>query len=182
LNEINKNDNIIKINKSFSKNDAWKDWIYSCVYWPIMIAQMVLVFFFYNYYEYKIISWVGWAVFVLFLIIGALPRSAFKKYGELQEGKRFFESAKLVDKGIYGVIRHPYWLSWILLSFSLMLLSQYWIMILLGSIACILIYVETFDLDTNLIKKFGDDYINYKKKVPRLNLLCGLIKYFIKNN
>ncbi len=104
-----------------------------------------------------------------------------KIYGEVKEGKRFFESSKLIDKGIYGIIRHPYWLSWILLSFSLILMSQYRIMILLGGIACLLIYVETFHLDTNLIKKFGEDYRKYKNKVPRLNLLYGFIKYFVRN-
>jgi len=128
------------------------------------------------------VSWTGWAFFVLFLIIGALPRIAFKKYGEVQEGKRFFESNKLIEKGIYGIIRHPYWLSWILLSISLMLMSQYWIMILLGIIACALIYIETFHLDKNLIKKLGEDYRIYKKKVPRLNLLYGFIKYYVRNN
>jgi protein-S-isoprenylcysteine O-methyltransferase Ste14 len=180
--KINKDDKILKNNEVTHRKFFWKDWIFSSIYWPIMIAQMVLVFFFYNYYQYKIISWFGWAVFVLFLIIGALPRIAFKKYGKVKEGKRFFESTKLVDKGIYGIIRHPYWLSWILLSFSLILISQYWIMVLLGVIACVLIYVETFHLDTNLIKKFGEDYRRYKKKVPRLNILYGFIKYFIRSN
>lgn len=153
------------------------DWIFSCIYGPILIAQIVLVFFFYNYYNLHIISWIGWGFLILFIIIGALPRAAFKEYGEIKEEGRFFESTTIIDKGIYAIIRHPYWLCWILLSLAFILMSQYWIMILIGSIACIAIYAETYHLDSNLILKFGDDYKAYKEKVPRLNLIYGLIKH-----
>lgn len=171
-------------NKEKNKNkreNEWKDWIFSCIYGPILIAQIVLVFIFYNYYGFDIISWIGWACIALFLVIGALPQAAFKKYGDIEKGGRFFESKRIVEKGIYGIIRHPYWFCWILLSLAFILLSQYWVMILIGTIACVAIYAETYQLDKNLIRKFGIEYKRYKERVPRLNILYGIIKFAIRN-
>jgi protein-S-isoprenylcysteine O-methyltransferase Ste14 len=152
------------------------------VYGSATLLQVVLIFFLYNFYQLIIVNLVGWALLILFLIIGALPRIEFKKKGEIEKGKSFLSTTKLVSTGIYSVIRHPYWLSWILLSLSLTLMSQHWLMVFLGILACSLIYGETYLLDKRLVQKFGADYSVYKKKVPRLNLLYGLVKKALTKN
>ncbi len=86
------------------------------------------------------------------------------------------------NKKRYAIIRHPYWLCWIFIGIGLVLMSQFWVMILLGIIASVLIYLETYILDKNLIKKFGDDYKHYKNKVTRLNVMYGLIKYALREH
>ena len=116
----------------------------------------------------------------LFIVIGGLPKNAFKKYGETEKGKSYLYTTKVVDKGIYAIIRHPYWLCWILLSISLTLLSQHIIMVILSIIAIPIIYLETFSLDKGLIEKFGVSYNQYKEKVPRMNFAYGFIKYIIR--
>jgi len=167
--------------KELIKNKPyWKNFIPSIIYWPAMITQMILVFFYYNFYHRDILHWLGWGFMALFIIIGSLPKNAFKKYGETEKGKSYLYTTKLVDKGIYAIIRHPYWLCWILLTISLTLLSQHIIMITLTIIASPIIYLETFNLDKGLIEKFGENYIKYKKKVPRMNLIYGFIKYIIR--
>ncbi len=152
------------------------------VYGSAILLQAVLIFFFYNYYQLIIINLVGWGLLVLFLIIGALPRNEFKKKGGSEKGKSFLSTTKLVTTGIYSVIRHPYWLSWILLSLSLALMSQHWLIVFLGILASSFVYGETFLLDKRLIQKFGNDYSVYKKRVPRLNLVYGLLKKAITRN
>ncbi len=164
-------------NETIQLSSSWKDYIPSIIYGPIIIVQFVLVFFTYNFYHLDFLNWIGWGLIVFFLLFGGLPRQAFKKYGEIEKGKSHINTTKLVDKGIYAVIRHPYWLSWILLSISLTLISQYWIMVILGISAWIVIYLETYLLDKRLIKKFRENYEAYIKKVPRLNLILGIIKY-----
>ena len=169
--------NDIEGKEKHHSNFTWKDLIPSMIYGPIMLAQIILVFFYYNYYKLGFLTWISLGLMILFAVIGSLPRIAFKKYGEVEKGKSHINTTKLVDKGIYAIIRHPYWLCWIILSISLTLLSQYWIMILLALIACPVIYFETFYLDKGLFNKFGADYRNYAKKVPRMNLISGLIKF-----
>ena len=174
-----KNDLVHKNNSNnlINNNQSWKDFILSIIYWPAIITQIILVFIYYNFHKIYFLNWMGWGFMVLFLIIGSLPRYAFIKFGEIEKGKSHVYTTKLVDKGIYGIIRHPYWLCWILLSFSLTLISQNIIMLILALIAIPTIYLETFILDKRLIKKFGQDYRQYQKSVPRMNLLLGFFKY-----
>jgi len=171
-------DNIVKRNKKTKRSKLkWKDFIPSMIYWPIIITQSILVFLYYNYYNLSFLSWIGWGSLGFFLIFGALPKQAFNKYGEIEKGKSHIYTTKLVDKGVYAIIRHPYWLCWIILSISLSFLSQYWIMIILTITASSIIYLETFNLDRGLIDKFGTDYKDYIKRVPRMNIIYGLILF-----
>ncbi len=114
------------------------------------------------------------------MVIGSLPRREFEKYGGVKKGQNFLNTTKLVDTGIYAIIRHHFWLTWILLSVAFALLSQFIIMILLSLLVSGLVYIETFHLDKRLIIKFGEDYNVCKKKVPRMNIVLGLIKYYKK--
>lgn len=161
---ITDKNSIINTNKEISHSKyAWKDFILSMIYSPLLIAQFVLVFFFYNFYYLNFITWFGWGFMILFLMIGSLPRQAFNKYGEIKKEKSHIYTTKLVDKGIYAIIRHPYWLSWILLSISVTLMSQHWLMVIFGFVICWIIYGETYLLDKGLIKKFGEVYRAYKE-------------------
>ena len=171
----------------FDKEKKKSDWsmknmIPSLIYWPLLIAQLIMVFFYYNYYHIDILAWLGWGTMISFFIVGGLPRNEFKKSGGIEEGKSFVYTTKLVNTGIYAIIRHPFWLSWILLSLSVTLMSQYWIMIILGITIWFIVYLETFQLDKGLIKKFGAEYVEYRSTVPRLNIIYGLIKYSIRRN
>lgn len=167
-------------NEVTKKKNPWKDYIPSIIYGLAIITQIVLVFFYYNYYYLDILLWLGWGFMVLFIVIVSLPKAAFKKYGETEKGTSYFYTTKLVDKGIFAIIRHPYWLCWIILSISLTLLSQHIIMITLTLITVPIIYLETFSLDKGLIEIFGEDYRRYKKKVPRMNLILGIVIYGIR--
>jgi len=125
-NIITEKNYINKTNKKISQSKySWKDFILSMIYSPLLIAQFVLVFFFYNFYHLNFLTWFGWVFIILFMIVGSLPRQAFKKYGEIEKGKSHIYTTKLVDKGIYAIIRHPYWLCWIFLSISVTLMSQF---------------------------------------------------------
>ncbi len=173
--------NIIEKNSN-QKRISRQDYLIGSIYGISIISQIALVFFFYNYYKLNLLTWFGWGFFGLFCIIGAFPRYEFKKKGEAEEGKSFLHTTKLVTTGIYAVIRHPYWLCWILLSVSLAFLSQHWIMVILAILASSFVYLETFKLDNGLIEKFGEEYKRYMKTVPRINLLLGLIIYFIRSS
>jgi len=157
----------------------FKNFIPSIIYGLALIIQIILVFFFYNFYHLELLLWVGWLILILFLFIGALPRQAFTKYGEAPQGKSHIYTTKLVDKGIFAIIRHPYWLSWILLSIALTLMSQHLTMIILALIICPTVYFETYNLDKGTIEKFGSSYKLYMNKVPRMNLIYGIFKYML---
>jgi protein-S-isoprenylcysteine O-methyltransferase Ste14 len=63
-----------------------------------------------------------------------------------------------------------------------MLLFQHWIIILLGIPVIPLIYVDLIKADEVAIKKFGNDYEQYMKKVPRANFILGIIRCIQRRN
>ncbi len=93
-----------------------------------------------------------------------------------------------MDSGIYAVIRHPQYTGGIYGIFLPNLLwYPHWLFGVLGTIGTILTYLSIREEDKSLIKKFGDDYIDYKRKVPGMNFLLGIIRLLqrgtkLKNN
>ena len=160
---------------------SWKDYLPGMIYGPLLIAQFITVFFFYNYYHLDIFTWIGWGIIIFFLLLVGLHKKEFKSKGEIHKDKdkSFINTTKLVDTGVYSIIRHPLWLCWILLSISLTLISQHWLIVVFAVPICCIVYGETYFLDKGLVKKFGEEYKKYKKKVPRMNLILGLIKYVL---
>ncbi|MGB6369671.1 MAG: hypothetical protein WBF68_01375 [Atribacterota bacterium] len=59
---------------------------------------------------------------------------------------------------------------------ALILLSQYWLTAIIGISGMVCIYLISRQEDLRLIEKFGDDYKHYMQKVPRMNLLAGIIR------
>ena len=100
----------------------------------------------------------------------------FRKKGDVKKGKSYIHTTKLVDTGIYSVVRHPQYVTFIMWAIAGMFLFQHWIVILLGIPVIPLIYIDLIKADKKLIKKFGDDYKAYMKRVPRGNFLLGIIR------
>jgi len=82
----------------------------------------------------------------------------------------------LVESGLYAFIRHPEFLGHMLIIFSLILLSQHPISLIIGVMLITLLYLAMLDEERRNVEKFGDAYIDYMKRVPRVNLLAGFIK------
>ena len=115
------------------------------------------------------------------IIFGALPVFEFRKKGGVQKGQSYIHTTKLVDTGIYSVVRHPQYVTFILFAIAGMLLFQHWIIILLGVPVIPLTYIDLIRADKACVERFGDEYESYMKKVPRANFLLGIIRRFRKS-
>jgi len=74
--------------------------------------------------------------------------------------------AKLITTGIYGIVRHPLYLSNSLLAFGIAILfkSMY---ALLFSIPYALLYLPIVHFEEKgLLEKYGGEYKEYKRKTP----------------
>jgi protein-S-isoprenylcysteine O-methyltransferase Ste14 len=110
------------------------------------------------------------------LIFGLLPVLEFRRKGGAREGQSYVHTTRLVDTGIYSIVRHPQYVTFMLWAIAGMLLFQHWIVILLGVPIFPLTYLDLIKGDRDAVEKFGDDYKAYMKKVPRANFLLGLLK------
>ena len=171
-----KNDTDAEKNK---KRFSLKDIIFTTIFTISFIVQIILMFLFFNEIDIIILLYIGYVIWGFSLYFGFISFWTFKKRGAVEKGKSYLYTTKVVDRGPYAIIRHPQYLGGILFTISITFWTQIWLSLILSIIILILTYQWTYAEDKNLIDKFGEDYKKYKAKVPRLNPLLGIIKYFI---
>ena len=84
--------------------------------------------------------------------------------------------SRIVDSGIYGIVRHPMYLGAIIMFFSHFFLGQNWVVTIGTIVAIVCCYLIILSDEEQNIQKFGDDYRRYMKKVPRINLVLGVMR------
>jgi protein-S-isoprenylcysteine O-methyltransferase Ste14 len=135
-----------------------------------------MVFVFYNYYKPDFLVYTGWILLVFSVVIIFLAGGEFRKKGGAPKGKSIVHTTVVVDSGIYAVVRHPQYLGFILFALALVLMSQHWLSVFSGVVGSVLFYKDVLREEQMSIEKFGDDYKRYMQKVPRMNLLLGIIR------
>jgi protein-S-isoprenylcysteine O-methyltransferase Ste14 len=92
----------------------------------------------------------------------------FKILAGLPEVAPQLMTSKLLDQGIYGRVRHPRYLAIALGTLGWALFSGYTgaVAVALGTIPA-LVLVTVIE-ERELLERFGDEYAEYRKRVPRL--------------
>jgi protein-S-isoprenylcysteine O-methyltransferase Ste14/NAD-dependent dihydropyrimidine dehydrogenase PreA subunit len=118
----------------------------------------------------------GWVVLVLGLLFVVVSLVWFRRRGHTLEGRGIMSTTVLVDSGPYGIIRHPQFFGISLVACGAVLISQHWLFLLMALPLLGLFPKWTKQSEAGLIAKFGDEYRRYMQKVPRTNLLLGIIR------
>jgi len=163
----------------------WRRYVWPFVWgaWSVLIIlQIILSFFLYNQAGLPVLKHIGWITLALSAVFGWLPILVFRKKGGVPKGKSYIQTTVLVDSGIYAVVRHPQYLAGVLINLALMLITQHWLIAMIGVVAMVLNYFIALKADQELIEKFDYDYKRYMQKVPRMNFLVGLIRLVGRRN
>jgi protein-S-isoprenylcysteine O-methyltransferase Ste14 len=147
------------------------------VFGIILIPAFIILF---NHGQNVVLKILGIILLVFSVFLMLVPIYVFRKRGGVAEGREFTSTTKLVDTGIYAIVRHPQYLGGILLGVSLMMITQHWLLVALGIPFAAIFYLAGWDEDRYCLKKFGHEYGDYAKKVPRFNLILGIIKNYLK--
>jgi len=160
----------------------WKMYILSCIWGPLLVIQIILVFIFgiFNDAGFDELMYVGWMIWTISVIFGFLPIFTFKRKGDVAKGKSYVHTKTLVITGIYSIVRHPQYTAGILFSLALILMAQSWLVLSLGVVLIPLLYIDIVMADKYELEKFGDDYKRYMERVPRSNFLLGAIRLLIR--
>jgi protein-S-isoprenylcysteine O-methyltransferase Ste14 len=121
----------------------------------------------------------GWGILFLSAVFGWLPIFTFRARGKV-EGNSYINTTVLVDSGIYSIVRHPQYLAGILINIALSLITTHWLVILLGCFSLVIYYFDTFTEEEQNLEKFGDEYLDYQSRVPRINFLLGIYRVLLK--
>ena len=151
--------------------------------WGIVTILLIVetVFFFAIYFFYRNLllerlSYLGWILLLLSVYFAIVPVYAFRKKAEVSKGKSYIHTKVIVDTGVFSVVRHPQYLSMLLVALGLILIVQHWLIFIFSVVSMILIYIGILKQDKILVRKFGDDYKRYMQKVPRTNFLLGILR------
>ena len=90
--------------------------------------------------------------------------------------KASFHTTVFVDYGIYSLVRHPMVLGGILVLVAFFFISQHW----LSAVFCVFMIISGYLIilkeEKENIRKFGNTNKKYVNKVPRMNIILGIIK------
>ena len=127
--------------------------------------------------SYTALFIIGWVVWTFGMMLVMAPIVMFPRRGGVSKGESFVHTTRLVDTGIYAIVRHPQYTGGIYALFlTTFLFYPHWLFGVLGVLGTAVIYVSCKEEDQRLIEKFGKDYEDYMKRVPRTNFLLGLIR------
>ncbi len=138
---------------------------------PLVLSGVIKVK---TYLPMSIIAWVVWAGGMVLVMA---PIVMFPRRGGVPKGKSFVSTTRLVDTGIYAVVRHPQYTGGIYAIFlANFLANPHWLFGVLGAAGVATVYLSCREEDKALIEKFGDDYKGYIRRVPGMNFIVGIIR------
>lgn len=120
---------------------------------------------------------IGGVVWVFGMVLVMAPFIQFPRRGGVTSEKSYVLTTKLVDTGIYAVVRHPQYTGGVYAIFVTTLLwFPHWLFAVLGVMGATLTYLGCKQEDKKLIKQFGDKYKDYMQRVPRMNIFLGIFR------
>jgi len=125
---------------------------------------------------------IGCVVWVFGMVLVMAPIIMFPRRGGVPKGKSFVSTTRIVDTGIYALVRHPQYTGGIYAIFvTTFLWYPHWLFAVLGIVGSVLTYLSIKEEDKRLLEKFGDEYVTYMRRVPGMNIFLGIMRELRRN-
>ena len=86
------------------------------------------------------------------------------------------DTTRVVDSGLYSIVRHPQYLGYILFMATFSLLAQRMLVTCLAILAVALMYLSAAAEEGECSERLGEPYREYLRRVPRFNILAGVFR------
>ena len=156
------------------------------IFWGILLTVLCLACFPINPLiltglieaeSYPVLVVIGWIVWAVGMVLVMAPIVMFPRRAGVPKGKSFVHTTRLVDTGIYAIVRHPQYTGGIYAIFlTTFLVYPHPLFAVLGVAGTVVVYISCRVEDRDLVRKFGEDYEAYMKRVPRMNFVLGLVR------
>lgn len=103
-----------------------------------------------------------------------LPFFLLSNYGKNEVEGTYIQTSKVVNKGLFAILRHPQYLGYMMLGVGFTLLSQNLVVLCLAVISIICFYLQAIKEEEYCLNQFGEVYENYLLQVPRFNFILGV--------
>jgi protein-S-isoprenylcysteine O-methyltransferase Ste14 len=124
----------------------------------------------------------GWltVIGVLLLVLAAAlvfpPFLHLSRHGKTEAGKPYFATTRVVDRGVYRIVRHPQYLGYICLVLGFGALNPHPLVLGPALGAAAFFYLQAVLEERYCVRELGSDYERYMRAVPRFNLVLGLLR------
>ena len=121
----------------------------------LFISQIIVgIYLLSEVSQIHFVAYIGVGLYVFSgIVFGWLPVIEFRKRGRVRSGKSYIHTTKLVDTGIYSIVRHPQYVTFMLWAVAGALLFQHWTVILLSIPIFPLTYFDLIRADRDAIEK-----------------------------
>lgn len=116
----------------------------------------------------------GAGLLIVALVFMVLPFRDLRHYGEPRPGTPYYAATRLVEQGIYRIVRHPQYLGYALLVLGFAAVTPHWTVIGLAAGSAVFFYIQALQEEVYCSDRFGDAYRDYARRVPRFNALAGI--------
>ena len=110
----------------------------------------------------------------LFLVFA--PMVTFRRHGRVEPGSTYMEATRVLEEGLFRLVRHPQYLGYTFLNLTFMAASQHWLPLVLGAGAILFFYIHAVQEEQGLLERFGQEYRSYMERVPRFNFVSGTVR------
>lgn len=130
---------------------------------PVIIVGSLFVSPLIPQSRFNISNFISLPIGILLFVSGwILSFLALCKFGTIPSIRK---KSNLITSGAYRVVRHPIYSGTIIAVLGWTILLKSFISIIYFPILCMLYFLITIFEERGLVEEYGDEYINYKKKV-----------------
>jgi protein-S-isoprenylcysteine O-methyltransferase Ste14 len=153
--------------KRMTSPGASRPWLMG--YWIMFIAGLVLMWF--NTFSVNLAFWIGVAIIVIAEVVFALGYTAMREHPEKKQA--------VVDWGIYKVSRHSHVMAGMICLLGVVIAGWnpasilYFILWAYFVLHVVLHHFYVLSEEKLNIERFGQEYVDYMKRVPRYFLIKG---------
>jgi len=142
----------------------------------LLVVDVVLLWTLGRSIATEVLSYLGWAIWVTGMVLLILAVQTLRRRGRAPDGRSYVETRALIETGIYGVVRHPMYLGWMLMYGAVLLFNPNLPILAVSALGAASVYLVAREEDGRLVARFGERYRCYMQSVPRMNLLAGLAR------
>jgi protein-S-isoprenylcysteine O-methyltransferase Ste14 len=105
------------------------------------------------------------------------PFFLLKRHGRVETGQSYFCTTRVVDRGVYGIVRHPQYVGYSLVASGFAMRTQNVVSWALAAVAVAFFYLQAMGEERFCVRQLGAEYAAYMKRVPRFNFVVGLLRH-----
>lgn len=122
------------------------------------------------------LRYAGVAMLLLSPVLFVPPFVILARQGGGKEGRSYMDTSSVVESGPYAIVRHPQYVGYMLLNAGFVFLTQAWPVALFGLPAIGFLAAVAVEEEGMLAQRFGEAYEEYRRRVPRFNVLAGVAR------